>query len=133
VVPSETTELVIWQICPCKSKAVVSTHSTIMSQLPPRNFSGGNSRKDKHVDKPAAPGESPPSNGLLAGYLAHEFLTKGTLLGRRTVDSTRPDLSGYSSVKEHGRYEEVSRLLKIKGTYIKGIVNPTQLSKWINK
>ncbi|WVY97654.1 hypothetical protein V8G54_029805 [Vigna mungo] len=107
-----------------------------MSQHPRRNFPGGNSRKGKlaEVDKSAAPkaAEPPPSNGLLAGYLAHEFLTKGTLLGRRVeLDSARPDLSG--STSEHGSYEEVANLLKIKGTCIKGIVNPTQLSNWINK
>lgn len=159
MLPSLTTKLEISQICPSKSKVVSSTpsYNTIMSQHPRRNFPGGNSRKGKlaEVDKSAAPkaAEPPPSNGLLAGYLAHEFLTKGTLLGRRVeLDSARPDLSGSTSVeqkrirlnsptgevkpsavKEHGSYEEVANLLKIKGTCIKGIVNPTQLSNWINK
>ncbi|KAE9612087.1 hypothetical protein Lalb_Chr06g0169251 [Lupinus albus] len=46
--------------------------------LPP-----GTSRKRKHTDstQPAKPKDVEPikSNRLLAGYLAHEFLTKGTL------------------------------------------------------
>ncbi|CAJ1976468.1 unnamed protein product [Sphenostylis stenocarpa] len=110
----------------------------MMSQHPPKNLSTKN--------KPAAPKavEPSPSNRLLAGYLAHEFLTKGTLLGRRfELDSVqaepkRSQLNSQaaevksSAVQEHGSYEEVANLLKTKGTYIKGIVNPTQLSNWIN-
>jgi len=44
-----------------------------------RMLAPGNTRKRKHseADKPI------PSNRLLAGYLAHEFLTKGTLLGQK--------------------------------------------------
>ncbi|KAK7356641.1 hypothetical protein VNO80_15916 [Phaseolus coccineus] len=117
-----------------------------MSQHPRRKFAGGNSRKGKHGEVDKA-GEAGPSNGLLAGYLAHEFLTKGTLLGRRieldlsassSVDQKRSQLKSQavevkpSAVKEHGSYQEVSSLLKINGTYINGIVNPTQLSNWIN-
>lgn len=126
--------------------------------LPP----GSNTRKRKHseadkLDKPI------PSNRLLAGYLAHEFLTKGTLLGQkfdhRNLNRTETDFDSvvgsaeqqrqsqfYSGAKasdeelgragvrkEHETYGEVTNIVKTDGTHIKGIVNPTQLSRWIHK
>lgn len=125
--------------------------------LPP-----GNTRKRKHseadkLDKPI------PSNRLLAGYLAHEFLTKGTLLGQkfdqRNQNRTETDsdfvvglteqqrqsqlysraeasddaLTRAEGRKEHETYNKVASILKTNGTHIKGIVNPTQLSRWIHK
>lgn len=124
--------------------------------LPP-----GNTRKRKHseadkLDKPI------PSNRLLAGYLAHEFLTKGTLLGQKfdqghqNQTETYFDFVGGSTEqrhsqlysraeasdeepgragvrKEHEIYGEVASIVKTDGTHIKGIVNPTQLSRWIHK
>lgn len=128
--------------------------------LPP-----GNTRKRKHSEADKL--EKPiPSNRLLAGYLAHEFLTKGTLLGQKfdqgdqnrieTESDSVVDLikqrqsqlysradsraeasdeeSGRAGVrKEHETYSEVARIVKTDGTHIKGIVNPTQLSRWIHK
>ncbi|TKY51897.1 hypothetical protein E2542_SST23417 [Spatholobus suberectus] len=133
-----------------------------MSQHPRKKLPHGNSRKGKHaeVDKPTLPKateSTPPSNLLLAGYLAYEFLTKGTLLGRKfEIDSAQVNLVGSTSAKpkrsqlnsqaiastaeprpserkEHDSYEVVASILKTDGAYIKGIVNPTQLSNWINK
>ncbi|CAL0321133.1 unnamed protein product [Lupinus luteus] len=138
--------------------------------LPP-----GTSRKRKHAEahepakpkaaEPAKPKaadlakpkavEPVPSNRLLAGYLAHEFLTKGTLFGQKfdpdstrfnVKPSTRSNKTGlnksqlnYQAVepsrssvkKENESYDEVASIMKTDGTHIKGIVNPTQLSQWI--
>lgn len=119
----------------------------MMSQHSRRKLPRGNPRKGKHAeaDKAASPKAVEPkptdSNRILAGYLAHEFLTKGTLLGRKfELDSSRAGLSGSSSAveprqsarKEEDSYVEVASILKIDGAHIKGIVNPTQLSNWIN-
>ncbi|KAK0608689.1 hypothetical protein LWI29_034480 [Acer saccharum] len=77
------------------------------------------------------------SNGLLAGYMAYEFLTKGTLMGEK-YDPARAEavpVSGSSAEpsvkKEHKSYAEVASILKSDGAHIPGIVNPTQLSRWI--
>ncbi|KAI9193992.1 hypothetical protein LWI28_002108 [Acer negundo] len=76
------------------------------------------------------------SNGLLAGYMAYEFLTKGTLMGEK-YDPARAEampVSGSSAEpsvkkKEHKSYAEVASILKSDGAHIPGIVNPTQLSR----
>ena len=122
---------------------------------PRRMLPPGNTRKRKlaaEADKPVEPKASEPttSNRLLAGYLAHEFLTKGTLFGQKfEPDSARADGDGSSEPKrsqpksqadepsrqsvrkEHESYGEVASIMKTDGTHIKGIVNPTQLSRWI--
>ncbi|KAE8730631.1 Polyadenylate-binding protein 2-binding protein 2 [Hibiscus syriacus] len=98
-------------------------------------------------------------NQLLAGYLAHEFLTRGTLFGQ-PWDSTRPlqttaesrrAIGGKAEPRERSatgdaepdpepklreenkrqRYVEVARLLKTDGTHVPGIVNPSQLSRFL--
>ncbi|KAL6526618.1 hypothetical protein OROGR_015708 [Orobanche gracilis] len=83
-----------------------------------------------------------PSNRLLAGYMAYEFLTKGTLL-RQSFDPARAEakrnkLCQPSEAEPSGKskptppsYSEVASLLKTAGVHIPGIVNPTQLSRWI--
>ncbi|XP_058770768.1 uncharacterized protein LOC131644319 [Vicia villosa] len=110
-----------------------SHHSRRM--LPPVN-----TRKRKHneADKPDKLDKPIASNKLLAGYLAHEFLTKGTLLGQKfdpelTRASIYPGSRAEASDvrKEHESYGEVASIMKMDGTHIKGIVNPTQLSQWI--
>ncbi|KAG5560409.1 hypothetical protein RHGRI_003653 [Rhododendron griersonianum] len=98
-----------------------------------------------------APAEPPaaPSNRLLAGYMAHEFLTKGTLMGQKWDPARAEALpvsngSGEPSRKgkreeqrekhedcDDERYAEVTRLLKEDGAHVAGIVNPTQLARWI--
>lgn len=110
------------------------------------------SRKRKERDSPdaqnaSAPEPAPP-NRLLAGYLAHEFLTKGTLLGQRwdpsraepqpTPDSMKPDCTPLlpadeaSAPKKPLAYADVAYLLKTDGAHIPGIVNPTQLARWLH-
>lgn len=75
------------------------------------------------------------NNKLLAGYLAHEFLTKGTLLGKRfepgKVELNPVHQAGPS--KPGNSYKEVSYLLKADGVHIPGVVNPTQLGRWLQK
>ncbi|XP_061371237.1 uncharacterized protein LOC133313843 [Gastrolobium bilobum] len=135
----------------------------MMNHHPRRILPLGSTKKRKHAeaDKPATPkpDEPIPHNRLLAGYLAHEFLTKGTLLGQKferdsararsdilagsisaeqcksqsyseaeasAVEPTRPSVR-----KDHESYGEVASIMKTNGTHLKGIVNPTQLSRWI--
>ncbi|CAK7327291.1 unnamed protein product [Dovyalis caffra] len=88
-------------------------------------------------------GEPISCNRLLAGYMAHEFLTNGTLLGQK-FDLGRAEampLAGGSveyskreepeKKKEHKIYAEVASILKSEGAHIPGIVNPCQLARWI--
>ncbi|KAI3983223.1 hypothetical protein MKX01_039647 [Papaver californicum] len=105
------------------------------------------------------------NNWLLAGYLAHEFLTQGTLLGQKWDPSRaeanpitprnnsprirggggRPTVGGGAAGAEakavrpqqqqavHSSYADVSSmLLKSEGAHIEGIVNPTQLARWLH-
>lgn len=94
-------------------------------------------------------------NRLLAGYMAYEFLSKGTLFGqkydparaeavalagstkpegRRQQQQQEPSVQQQQQQKEHKQtkgYAEVASILKTEGAHIPGIVNPTQLAKWI--
>ncbi|XAR48947.1 hypothetical protein NMG60_11031942 [Bertholletia excelsa] len=123
----------------------------------------GASRKRKEMEgqplcaaTPSArskPAEPLSRDRLLAGYMAHEFLAKGTLFGQ-PLDSARPNGSAEprksmpaqnrsleaepgGKVKQqhehlHGRsYAEVAILLKEDGAHVPGILNPTQLARWI--
>ncbi|KAK8338566.1 hypothetical protein V6Z11_A09G263600 [Gossypium hirsutum] len=137
-----------------------------MSHHPHSILTPGISRKRKEREpfysfKPSMPVQSPVytgpkplpssncSNQLLAGYMAHEFLTRGTLLGQK-FDPARSEavpvigsLAGprkpvvkletepRNLKKESQSYADVARILKDDGTHILGIVNPTQLSRWI--
>ncbi|XVE81887.1 hypothetical protein DITRI_Ditri15bG0102100 [Diplodiscus trichospermus] len=91
--------------------------------------------------------KSPPSpncpNRLLAGYMAHEFLTRGTLFGQ-TIDPDQAEAIPFSepkkpvkqeiepNLKKEGQsYAEVASILKDGGAHIPGVVNPTQLARWI--
>lgn len=74
------------------------------------------------------------SNKLLAGYMAYEFLTKGTMLGKK-IDGAKVDVERTSG---NERYKEITNLLMMKNenggvesVRIPGIVNPTQLARWI--
>ncbi|KAI3974654.1 hypothetical protein MKX01_029644 [Papaver californicum] len=97
-------------------------------------------------------------NRLLAGYLAHEFLTEGTLFGQKW-DPARAEANPTSPCKpnvkrpaaggaiaevnrggetimarpqqQHSSYADVANLLKSEGLHIEGIVNPTQLARWL--
>lgn len=112
-------------------------------------LSAGPSRKRKEPTVLAAlkAGHSPvSSNRLLAGYMAYEFLTKGTLLGRKfdparaeaEIQWKKPKLEVAPPEivkKEHQiqSYAEVANLLKTNGTHISGVVNPSQLVRWLQK
>ncbi|XP_074574766.1 uncharacterized protein LOC141831257 [Curcuma longa] len=70
-------------------------------------------------------------NRLLAGFLAHEFLSRGTLLGRRWDPSNGAFEQGLLPPAS-GAYSQASYLLlKAEGTHIPGVVNPTQLARWL--
>ncbi|XP_072987285.1 uncharacterized protein [Typha latifolia] len=77
------------------------------------------------------------NNKLLAGYLAHEFLTRGTLFGKR-FEPSRPESArpapvdaGPEPPKPGRSYADVSYLLKENGAHLPGVVNPTQLARWL--
>lgn len=94
----------------------------------------------------------PAPNWLLAGYLAHEFLTRGTLFGekwdparseavpapselkvkRRKVPNASPADESLAPNKPKA-YADVAHLLKDGGAHIPGIVNPTQLVQWLQE
>ncbi|KAM1031958.1 hypothetical protein ACFX2I_035594 [Malus domestica] len=139
--------------------------NTKTMRLPPRristtnasnNTNSNNKRKEKEGDfdalqrtktlklspppqaKPSEPAQ--PPGQLLAGYLAHEFLTRGTLLGQPWDPSrAEPAPSGVSSSKIEAepkfesleRYVEVADLLKTEGAHLAGVVNPTQLAGFL--
>ncbi|CAL5026482.1 unnamed protein product [Urochloa decumbens] len=90
----------------------------------------------------AEPGKPAPAgvasgNKLLAGHLAHEFLAHGTLLGRRIEPASRavqapaPSPAAQAEPDPKRRYTEVSWLLMTSGAHIPGVVNPTQLGRWL--
>ncbi|KAG6480718.1 uncharacterized protein LOC122016355 [Zingiber officinale] len=81
------------------------------------------------------------NNRLLAGCLAHEFLTGGTLLGKRwgkeTGAGSELDKAASSGESTRGReapssYAAVTYLLKAEAACIPGVVNPTQLAHWLD-
>lgn len=155
--------------------ANVARRTVRMSHHQPRRIlTSGASRKRKEVEglyvnnpsSPTAPAPGSPtaaalkaaaepasSNRLLAGYMAYEFLTKGTLFGQRW-DPARAEAMPLSSSAAEGKrkkpsqgaetaepslrpakqqqsYGELATLLKTDGAHIPGIVNPTQLTRWI--
>lgn len=80
------------------------------------------------------------SNRLLAGFMACEFLSKGTLLGQKfdparlEVDANNKKVESRSQPSgklEPTTYAEVANMLKSDGAHIPGVVNPTQLARWI--
>lgn len=82
------------------------------------------------------PGAQVCGNKLLAGYLAHEFLRCGTLLGERRLEPPRlkekdPAAATAPAPEPSRRYAEVSRLLMAGGARIPGVVNPSQLGHWL--
>ncbi|KEH42486.1 hypothetical protein MtrunA17_Chr1g0183471 [Medicago truncatula] len=124
---------------------------TSLFERPKPNIPGPGSKLLK-LDKPLSKtGSAPmPSNQLLAGYLAHEYLTKGTLLGQQWVPgkTKEEDDSGEEGEaatetpcqstemknrkEERERYVEVTGLLKGGGTHLQGVVNPTQLARFLH-
>ncbi|KAH1070334.1 hypothetical protein AAZX31_03G146900 [Glycine max] len=112
------------------------------SRRVPLSNSSGSKRKERDQASPR-PKSSPtitklpsdkspnpvPTNMLLAGYLAHEFLTKGTLLGRKMGQAPSPRKE--SQQQKYDRYVELSLLLKTNGAHLGEIVNPTQLAHFL--
>ncbi|XP_065856533.1 uncharacterized protein [Euphorbia lathyris] len=70
------------------------------------------------------------SNQLLAGYMAYEYLTKGTFFGQK-FGPGRAEAVPLARKKEHESYDEVASILKTDGAHIPGVVNPTQLARLI--
>ncbi|GJX16270.1 hypothetical protein Tco_1356553 [Tanacetum coccineum] len=76
------------------------------------------------------------SSKLLAGYMAYEFLTKGSVLGHNKLDNKTEE-------KVNESYSEITSLIMNNngdnsssnsnndGVCIPGVVNPTQVAKWI--
>ncbi|XP_040376888.1 uncharacterized protein LOC121053551 [Oryza brachyantha] len=92
--------------------------------------------------KPAMPPPPFPKGGagssskLLAGYLAHEFLRSGTLLGERPESSgSKCPVAAAGTAPPapdpRARYAEASLLLMAGGARVPGVVNPTQLGQWL--
>ncbi|KAF6994550.1 hypothetical protein CFC21_011223 [Triticum aestivum] len=90
----------------------------------------GIGRKRRCRDAGAAAGLPDPAaaagggNRLLAGYLAHEFLACGTVLGERRAPG------GPDTGSEAARYEAVAALVQVGGACVPGVVNPAQLAAW---
>ncbi|XP_010940738.3 uncharacterized protein [Elaeis guineensis] len=83
--------------------------------------------------EPVESGAPSAGNRLLAGYLAHEFLTQGTLFGQRwdPADTKKPDPARAGEPGPVKAYAEVACLLKAEGAHVPGVVNPTQLARWL--
>ncbi|XP_020221056.1 uncharacterized protein LOC109803792 [Cajanus cajan] len=90
---------------------------------PDKSRSGPESSKKDSSSNPM------PNHMLLAGYLAHEFLTKGTLLGRKWNRSASPEEE--TQQQKHERYVELTLFLKTDGAHLFDIVNPTQLAHFL--
>ncbi|KAI3459532.1 hypothetical protein Pfo_016195 [Paulownia fortunei] len=135
-----------------KRKEMEAFHPSTSSKplVPPTAVSRAVSGKSQ-ATTPSKGSEQKPlsSNRLLAGYMAYEFLTKGTLLGQK-FDPARseavPVNSAESKRNKHSQpskeaepigkskpqsYAEVANLLRSDGVHIPGVVNPTQLARWI--
>ncbi|KAF8672755.1 hypothetical protein HU200_049452 [Digitaria exilis] len=72
----------------------------------------------------ASPGDR--GNLLLAGLLAHEFLSSGTVLGERRGAEAAAATGGGGAV----RYEAVAVLVQRGAARVPGVVNPAQLAAW---
>ncbi|KAK1290444.1 hypothetical protein QJS10_CPB18g01961 [Acorus calamus] len=96
------------------------------------------------------PQQPPPSTKrLLAGYFAHEFLTRGTLFGQK-FDPARAEAAAALQAKQPQQekspnadtarlqpdeppvgYSDVAYLLKTDGAHIPSVYNPAQLVRWM--
>ncbi|VVB07164.1 unnamed protein product [Arabis nemorensis] len=128
-----------------------STETAVKNQNPPPPPIKSILKKTPTVASPttttavAAVAEPAGSNQLLAGYLAHEFLNKGTLFGElwnparaqagpfpaQATDSrkTKPSNNIEPSDHKRRRYVEVANVLRVDGAHLPGIVNPSQLAR----
>jgi hypothetical protein len=98
-------------------------------EAPPRS---GRKRKCRDaattasLPDPVAAGSG--GNRLLAGYFAHEFLVRGTVLGERRGPGGLG--TGSEASQGLGRYEAVAALVQGGGARVPGVVNPAQLAAW---
>ncbi|XP_056166699.1 uncharacterized protein LOC130137968 [Syzygium oleosum] len=132
---------------------VAKTTTTPRPLLAPRPAPAPAPARAAGKAKPAAE-KGGGDNRLLAGYMAHEFLTKGTLLGQgfdparfeaaapappgkpaepKRAKQAGAEPSGGAAEEEHASYADVAGILKSDGAHIPGIVNPTQLARWIHQ
>ncbi|KAF3486137.1 hypothetical protein F2Q69_00055145 [Brassica cretica] len=88
-------------------------------------------KKTQTVAPPTAAG----LNQLLAGYMAHEYLNKGTLFGEQwnpARSEARKNKASHDmepSDYKRRRYVEVADILRADGAFMPGIVNPSQLAR----
>ncbi|GAB4841054.1 hypothetical protein Ancab_021800 [Ancistrocladus abbreviatus] len=85
---------------------------------------------------------------ILGGYLAYEYLTTGTLFGEGYGTVAHAHAEAVKNVSEEPKlakqikeekveerkykaYVEVANLLKVEGTHLPGIVNPSHLAKYL--
>ncbi|GJM84784.1 hypothetical protein PR202_ga00489 [Eleusine coracana subsp. coracana] len=87
----------------------------------------GLSRKRKDRDAPGPPEPPAGGNRLLAGYLAHEFLSSGTVLGERHGVVAGTEARGRAAA---AGYDAVAVLVQHGGARVPGVVNPAQLAAW---
>ncbi|RLN41908.1 pleckstrin homology domain-containing family H member 3 [Panicum miliaceum] len=82
-------------------------------------------RKDRDAASPPEPAAAPGGDGgnlLLAGLLAHEFLSSGTVLGdRRGPGPKAARATGGAALVLRG------------GARVPGVVNPAQLAAWAGR
>ncbi|XP_021888558.1 uncharacterized protein LOC110807679 [Carica papaya] len=141
--------------------------STKTMRPPPRRVLTPNKRKEREefdaVRPPAAKAfkpdalragfnkaavvQGPSKNRILAGYLAHEFLTRGTLFGetwdparvqvaeprKNMQPSQKAEAEKGDEARERKRqgYVEVAYVMRADGTHLPGIVNPAQLARFL--
>ncbi|KAG2548517.1 uncharacterized protein LOC120650808 [Panicum virgatum] len=91
-------------------------------------------RKDRDAASPPEPDAAGPggdgANLLLAGLLAHEFLSSGTVLGERRGP---PGPEAARATGGAARYEAVAALVLRGGARVPGVVNPAQLAAWAGR
>ena len=123
---------------------VASSEQQQQEEAPPRKPEQRNKplQLSRFANKTPVPPPPPPPPGgnskLLAGYLAHEFLRFGTLLGerpptpsRKESAAARPTPAPAPAPEPARRFAEASMLLMAGGPRIPGVVNPTQLGRWL--
>ncbi|KAL4190454.1 hypothetical protein AMTRI_Chr07g24870 [Amborella trichopoda] len=74
--------------------------------------------------------EAERDNRLLACYLAHEFLSRGTLFGR-SWSRAEPSHVRRGGDGDRQIYANVAEMMKSDDVHLSGIVNPTQLASWL--
>lgn len=79
----------------------------------------------------------------MAGYLAYEYLSKGTIYGekwdpdggeeewKKAEPSEDREEEAEPNKGDYRRYVEVSSLLKGDGAHLPGVVNPSELSRFL--